>query len=166
MDGICDGIGFIVFWFCIFLQNYGKSTLKSKITSKSTNYKMLSIDQQTGLFGRKTVLYYLYILFLMGLSSLSWNLYIVKYHDLVDPLKRHRTPLQEEIFKSSLMFTVMWFWRCLNPHAMTNYFLASIWLNRTTRYAKKCFPYLFWAIIGTSFLCEVHLQDTKYRLER
>ena len=72
---------------------------------------------------------------------------------------------QEEIFQSSLMFMIMWLWRCLNPHALTNYFLVSIWINRPTHYAKQSSKYFFWIILGLSFLCVVHLKDIKYRLD-
>ena len=170
MDGICDGLGFLVFWFAVFFQSYNRqSTAKSNVLLSNSTYSLLQSQQPTAYYKRRIIKYYLLVLAQMALSSLFWNLFLIKYHRLLDPNLNPgfdtRTPLQDEIFKSSLMFTIMWLWRCLNPHAYTIYFLIAIWFNQQIQFAKKSSQYFFWVVLGTSFLCEVHFQDIKYRLD-
>ena len=169
VDGVCDGIGFIVFWFAVFLYSYNRqNTCKSNVLLSNSTYSMLQSPTPTNLHQRRLIKYYLLVLAQMALSSLFWNLFLLKYRMLDPSLKPNldsRTPLQEEIFKSSIMFTIMWLWRCLNPHALTNYFLVAVWLNAANRYAHKSSQYFFWVILGVSFLSEVHFQDIKYRLD-
>lgn len=170
VDGICDGIGFIVFWFAVLLySNNRQNASKSNVLLSSSTYSLLQSPQPTNYYKRRLIKHYLLLLAQMALSSLFWNLFLIKYHRLLDPNLSPgfatRTPLQDEIFKSSLLFTIMWLWRCLNPHALTCYFLVAVWLNQQTQYAKRSSQYFFWVILGTSFLCEVHFQDIKYRLD-
>jgi len=173
VDGICDGIGFIVFWFAVLLHANNRtnaSKSKSNVLLSNSTYSLLqSPTQPTNYYKRRLIKHYLLVLAQMAVSSLFWNLFLIKYHRVLDPDLTPgfdtRTPLQDEIFKSSLLFTIMWLWRCLNPHALSCYFLIAVWLNQQTQYSKRSSQYIFWILAGVSILCEVHFQDIKYRLD-
>lgn len=159
-----------MFWFSVFRCNY---TIKSNVLQSNTTYKLLNSSKCVSyfnLFKSSTIVkHYILLMVQIGLSSVFWNIFLIQYHKTLDPSVvegfQSRTPLQEEIFKSSLMYTIMWVWRCLNPHALTNYFLLSVWYNQSTQYAKRSNQYLFWSILGISFLCVIHLKDVKYRID-
>lgn len=161
MDGVCDAIGVIIFWWAV--THWNCSNKQTNVLQSSTTYKLLGSKLSKGTFK-----HYFLLLAMIGLSSLFWNIFLIQYHQTLDPSVvagfERRTELQEEIFKSALMFVVMWAWRILNPHALTNYLLLAVWLNQPTQYAKRTNNYLFWSILGVSFLCLVHLKDVKYRL--
>lgn len=174
VDGICDAIGFFVFWFAVFLYSYNRSNLtkstKSNVLLSNSTYSLLQSPPPTNLFKRRLIKYFILVLFQMVCSAAAWNLFLTKFHKMLDPSFKvgsedTRTPLQEEVFKSSLIFSLMWMWRCLNPHALTNYFLVAVWLNQQTQYAKRSSQYFFFIVIGVSFLCELHFQDIKHRFE-
>lgn len=169
VDGACDGLGYVVFWLAVFTWCLRREQNKLNVLKSNTTYTLLQSAHTPNHHRRRIIKYYLLLLTQMGFSSFLWNLFLIQYHQVLDPSLdagfQTRTPLQEEIFKSSLMFMIMWLWRCLNPHALTNYFLVSIWLNRATHYAKRSSQYIFWIILGLSFLCMVHLKDIKYRLD-
>lgn len=174
VDGICDAIGFFAFWLAITVgslhrqQMYSSGGGKGNVLLSSTTYSLLQSQPPSSIFKRRLLKYYVLILGQMVVSAAFWNLFLVKYHDMLDPSLRVgtancRTALQEEVFKSSLMFTIMWLWRCLNPHAMTIFFLVAVWLNMQTAYARRSSHYVFAIILGVSFLSEMHYQDVNQR---
>lgn len=122
---------------------------------------------KTNYYRRRLAKNYLLVLIQMAVSALFWNHFLNLYHFLLDPDLNNgstsRTPLQSEVFKSSLMALIMWLWRCLNPHAITNYFLAAVWLNRASHYGRQASRYIFGLILGTSLLCFVHYHDIQWR---
>lgn len=172
VDGVCDGLGFIIFWFVVFLYANKRQNL-----TQSNNYSLLQTTTQAiastktnNYYQRRLFKHYILILIQMGLSALFWNLFLIKYHHMVDPpinpgMESNRTPFQEEIFRSPVMFIIMWLWRFVNPHALTNYLLIAVWLNQQTQYAKRSGQYFFWVLFGIAFLSEIHCQDVQYRLE-
>lgn len=193
IDGACDGLAFIVFVFACFLGSLRAHRRKTetpccgnKATSETpATYILLqppsyaastagnkltgTTFSKTNYYRRRLAKNYLLVLIQMAMSAFFWNLFLNKYNTLLDPDLSHgmttRTPLQSEVFKSSLMFLIMWLWRCLNPHAITNFFLVAVWLNRPSHYGRQASRYIFGIILGTSLLCLVHYQDIKWRLE-
>lgn len=179
VDGICDAIGVIIFWYAAFRYAYHRQPIGAKssnVLHTHTTYTLLNDEKNydTIMMNNnhhqrfQTIKHYLLLLIQIGLSSLTWNLFLNQYHYTLDPSITDgfnvRTELQEEIFKSSLMYTIAWFWRLLNPHSFTNYLLIAIWLNRTNQWVKQSNKYAFYLIIGLSFLCFIHLKDIKFRL--
>ncbi|KAH9392766.1 hypothetical protein TYRP_005854 [Tyrophagus putrescentiae] len=169
VDGICDAIGFFAFWLAITVGALHRQTLyspgggcgsgsgKTNVLLSSSTYSLLTTTPPpASIFKRRLLKYYALIL---GSDDPSLKMGggggNAHSHD--------RTPLQEEIFKSSLMFTIMWLWRCLNPHALTIFFLVAVWLNMQTAYARRSSQYVFAIILGVSFLCEMHYQDVNQR---
>nr|XP_027204267.1 ceramide phosphoethanolamine synthase-like [Dermatophagoides pteronyssinus] len=176
VDGICDGIGVVIFWYAAFCYAYQRQPIGAKssnVLHTHTTYSLLKNENEcdTGIINnqrRQTIKNYLLLLLQIGISSLTWNLFLNQYHFILDPSITDgfnvRTELQEEIFKSSLMYTITWFWRLLNPHAFTNFLLIAIWFNKTNQWAILSNQYAFYLISGLSFLCVIHLKDIKFRL--
>lgn len=195
IDGACDGLAFILFVFACFvgsLRAHRRKTAETPCcgnkvaTETPATYILLQPPSyaastaggnklpgptfpKTNYYRRRLAKNYMLVIVQMAVSAFFWNFFLNKYHALLDPdLSKGlttRTPLQSEVFKSSLMTLIMWLWRCLNPHAITNYFLVAVWLNRPSHYGRQASRYIFGIIAGTSLLCLVHYQDIKWRLE-
>lgn len=175
VDGICDAIGFFAFWLAITIgslhrqQKYSSMGGKANVLLSSTTYSLLQSSPPASIFKRRLLKYYVLILGQMIFSAALWNLFLDNYRNLLDPsllanTENNRTVLQEEVFKSSLMFTIMWLWRCFNPHALTIFFLVAVWLNMQTAYARRSSHYVFAIILGVSFLSWTYYQDVNQRL--
>lgn len=172
VDGLCDGIGFFAFWFAITIGSLHRQQTynggKSNVLLSSTTYSLLQGKPSVSIFKRRLFKCYALIPVQMMFSAAFWNFFLEKYRNLLDPSLRvgtatDRTALQEEVFKSSLMFTIMWFWRCLNPHAVTMFFLLAVWFNMQTAYARRSSQYIFAIILGVSFISEMYYQDVYHR---
>ncbi|CAG2113334.1 unnamed protein product [Medioppia subpectinata] len=148
VDGICDAIGFTVFVVAVFAHSL-----------RNTNYKYKPIIDGDGESRAKRLLLRNYALFglQMALSCVLWNRYIDVFHRL---LEVHPSVTTVQIFKSRLQWLIMWLWRCYgNAHQLMIFFLMSVWLNRSDQFVQ-CVHFIgFVALIGLSFLTEMHLND-------
>src|SRR5690625_5062595 len=114
VDGICDSIGFLVFWFSVFVYSYNRqNTTKSNVLLSHSTYSLLQAQPSASPARRQLIKYYLLVLAQMTVSAMFWNLFLDKYQRMLDPNLKVgsgdiRSPLQEEVFKASLMFTIMW----------------------------------------------------------
>lgn len=168
VDGFCDLLGSVVFVVAVYVSASNRRAKKTSLLPNSQS-NLSKIPTLHSFFTNPLFKHYFLIGLQMALSSMFWNYFLNKYHEALDPDisngSSRRTPIQEEIFKSSLMFLIMWLWRILNPHAITNYVLASVWLNCSTRFAKCSSRYVFWILLGTSLLSEVYYVDIYFHLQ-
>lgn len=165
MDGLCDAIGTFVFWLAITW----KYTIQRHTKNKSNNHPDIHYrpitDTSINILKNRLLKYYILFLVLIITSSLFWNISIIQYNQLLDPDLRagqnYRTPVQEYLFKSSITMIIMWFWRCFNPHALTNYLLISIWINKCNQFILFSCKYFFFIIFFLIASCTMHINHLK-----
>ena len=97
---------------------------------------------------------------------------IFRYHNLLENGDNHQDDgksisiYQIEVMHSSLTWSIMWFWRVLNAHALMQYLLFAVFVNRI-------WEFLLWAqytgfiSIGTlTFFSQIHVLHVESYLNR
>jgi len=171
VDGLCDALGTIALLVgcLVFLKNNPPRrgymqlqtiipqvldvskdsgagvTYKGKITSKKVVHKLSCFGAQ------------------MLLSSTAWNRYIALYQDL---LERHNVTEQQaqcqiKAFRSSLMWTVAWLWRLLNPHALIHALLIAIFCDKVWELLRALQYIGFFVLLGLICISEMHVLEVQ-----
>ncbi|KAF7492194.1 Ceramide phosphoethanolamine synthase [Sarcoptes scabiei] len=187
VDGICDAVGIILLVMASFLrtlqnrktimestENFDLSPLLNKTKSnyqRILNRMKLSFKHLFFYHKRcSNAKIFLFHLIEIGISSLLWNYFLIKFHLVMDPKIengfQNRSLIQRKLFQSPMNLIIMWFWRCLNPHALTNYLLLSIWLNRTLQYLRFCNKIIVFLLIGLGTISFIHYIDIQFCTDR
>lgn len=161
VDGLADTLGYTAFLVAcyIYLKQY---------VPKQKQYLPLN-----GAVGEKLVAQHVtwtsrrifFVCFCFGmqiaLSSALWDRFCDKYHVLMETTRtiHAQATVQNDLLKSTMMWIIVWMWRISNSHALMNFFLGSIFVN-------KMWPFLLWIqyigyaeIVILGLFTEIHLSD-------
>lgn len=175
VDGICDALGVASLFIGVYYymknnpprRGYEKllPIVESKELGSGKIYKKkISSEREAA----KTLLL---VIAQFLISSAGWNRYIAVYQDLLedevpqDPSIPSSSfspePLQLMVFRSASFWAITLSWTAVNIHALTDYFLLAIFMDRLWEYL--CFVrylgyLILFALIGiTEFhYCKVH----------
>ena len=92
------------------------------------------------------------------LSSMCWNFEQVQFSSLLesDVRTEEKINAQSQVLKSSTMWMIIYFWRLLNPHSITQIILITILYNRTYDFFM-CAHYIgYFPIILLAFISQIY----------
>ncbi len=156
VDGICDAIGFTLFLIAVFIY------LKRKQNSNQTKYQLLITNENNRTTETTKTLFNYCLLFGLQLllSSILWNRYIDKFHQLLElNSNQNNLRIRLEIMKSSFQWIIWFFWRLINAHNLMQFFLLSVWFNKTQEFLRRIHFFGFFIILLIAFLTEIQLND-------
>ncbi|XP_044016789.1 ceramide phosphoethanolamine synthase [Aphidius gifuensis] len=148
IDAICDGLGttaLLIGIFC-YLKSYsprqrGYEKLQPMIPLVNTNQIGSCVVQKKKIRFNNVLPTVLLITGTLIGSSIAWNRYIDLYQvlletDNVDKLisKNELFTRQTQVFRSNSFWVITTAWKLINPHALTDYILASIFFDRLWEY--------------------------------
>ena len=171
VDGLCDALGTIALLVgcLVFLKNNPPRrgytqlqtiipqvldiskdpgagvTYKGKVTSKKVVHKL-------SCFGAQVLI-----------SSTAWNRYIALYQDLLERknVTEQQAQCQIQVFRSSVMWTVAWLWRLLNPHALIHALLIAIFCDKLWELLRAVQCIGFIVLLGIICMSEMHVQEVQ-----
>ena len=159
MDGICDAIGTVLFFFAAWIllqkrhQQKNISTNNNHLTLNkcSSTENLFHIDDNDPLLPTsesnvstlsriKSKLYRISSVTIIALllqqffGSLFWNRYMTGFHELLEvpaffPNAKANMERQIGVFKSSPFWIISWSWKILNPHSMMSFCLCFVFLD-------------------------------------
>jgi len=157
VDGICDGLGCIALTVAIFF-------FLRRNSNHRTGYERLPIRTLSSLSSHSSVsstsfwkspLYNTLIIGLhFSLTSIAWNRYISVYQDLLESdvfstiSREDLYDKQTAVFRSSSFWTITLAWKIFNFHAMMDYMLLAIFLDRIWEYVRLA----WWQLPAVLFL--------------
>ncbi|XP_012219930.1 ceramide phosphoethanolamine synthase [Linepithema humile] len=162
VDGACDGLGCIALVVAVFLflkcnpnRRAGYERLPSWTilsSSSSSPYNTASSGSSWKLPLYNTLMVGLHFF----LTSFAWNRYIFVYQDLLETDNRDILPLSQEdlynrqtiVFRSSSFWTIALAWKIFNFHAMMDFMLLAIFLDRVWEYVRLA----WWQLPAVLFL--------------
>ena len=185
VDGICDAIGTVALFVGIYyhlrwnLPKHGYEKLQT-----------VSLPVGSGDVGksgscvvhRKKVLnkirgynsLWLTVILLIGsivASSIAWNRYVYLYQELLESdyefkgsmaprvmIELHKR--QNEIFRSQSFSFITTLWRLLNPHAITDYLLFAVFIDRLCEYVDNVKWAIYGIILLVVYFTEFHYHQT------
>lgn len=166
VDGICDGLGCIalLLGILVHLRNNpprrGYTPMQSQllpvVDGKSeclvykTNMTSNKVTRKVACFG-----------FQLLLSSIGWNRYISVYQDTLERNDvQHKQFLRQMIvFRSHLLFCIVWLWRIVNVHSLLHFLLLAVFCDRIWAFLRWV-QYLGFVVL-MSIICvsEMHVLD-------
>ena len=141
-----------------------------RLDSKSDTILPLNnkVDFRAKAFWRKALpIIYMVVLVasLSVLSTIFWNMTTLRYHALLETDIVAKTPeqfeAQNESFKSSFTWIVIYFWRLFNPHGLSQYILLAILYNKTYEYFVVM---RYWGFLPIIFLPLLSYIDARVML--
>lgn len=149
VDGICDGLGCIVLVIAVFVllkRNPDRRACYERLPMKRKSIS--SPPRDNGVSSKisfwKSPLYHTLLLGIhFLLTSIAWNRYISLYQDLLE--SDNKLPSitveqlharQTDIFRSFAFWSVTLGWKFFNFHAVMDYLLLAIFLDRIWEYVK------------------------------
>lgn len=160
VDGICDGLGCIALVVGIFFflkrnsnhrAGYERLPIRtlSSSSSSSSSHSSVSIS-----FWRSPLYNVLMVGIHFSLTSIAWNRYISVYQDLLESdvstiiSREDLYNRQTVVFRSSSFWTIALAWKIFNFHAMMDYILLAIFLDRIWEYVR----FVWWQLPTVLFL--------------
>ncbi|XP_029668146.1 ceramide phosphoethanolamine synthase [Formica exsecta] len=165
VDGVCDGLGCIALVVAVFLflkrnsnrrAGYERLPIRTSSTSNST---VSSVP-----FWKSPLYNMLMVGLHFSLTSVAWNRYISIYQDLLEtdssilPISRKDLyDRQTVVFRSSSFWAIALAWKTFNFHAMMDFMLLSIFLDRVWEYVR-----LVWWQLPSVLLLLVLISEFHY----
>lgn len=159
VDGLCDGLGCIalavgVFFFLKRNSNHrvGYERLPIRTLSLSSSLSHSSVSSIS--FWRSPLYNMLMVGLHFSLTSIAWNRYISVYQDLLESdvssiiSQGDLYDRQTAVFRSSSFWTIALAWKIFNFHAMMDYMLLAIFLDRIWEYVR----FAWWQLPAVLFL--------------
>ncbi|KAL0120803.1 hypothetical protein PUN28_008473 [Cardiocondyla obscurior] len=147
VDGICDALGCIalavgVFFFLKRNSNHraGYELLPIRTLSSSSSTSHSSVSSNS--FWRSPLYNMLMVGLHLSLTSIAWNRYISVYQDLLESdfssmiSREDLYDRQTTVFRSSSFWAIALAWKIFNFHAMMDYMLLAIFLDRIWEYVR------------------------------
>lgn len=174
VDGLCDGLGCIalvigVFFFLKRNSNrtgYERLPIRTLSSSTSSSYNSVSSTS----FWRSPLYNVLMVGLHLSLTSIAWNRYISVYQDLLEsdvPSMLSREDLydrQTVVFRSSSFWTITLAWKIFNFHAMMDYMLLAIFLDRIWEYVRFAWWQLPTVLFLLVLISELHYTYTYVKI--
>ncbi|XP_046389178.1 ceramide phosphoethanolamine synthase-like [Ischnura elegans] len=157
LDGVCDAIGSAAFYFGAFIflcSNSAPSLMRLKnrdgqvliplINTLKSGDRSSSVDLTSNITNSNVlhVRNVVIVLICSGLQmlfgSIFWNQTLGDYHSLLEtevPTHEQKV-LQLEIFKSSSLWIIAWFWKVFNPQAMLEVILISVFMDKLWEFLR------------------------------
>ncbi|XP_024890594.1 ceramide phosphoethanolamine synthase-like [Temnothorax curvispinosus] len=171
VDGVCDGLGCIALTVAVFIflkrntnHRGGYERLPIRTISSSSLSPHSTVSSTS--FWRSP----LYNILMMGLhfclTSIAWNRYISVYQDLLEsdvPSMISRKDLYDRqtiVFRSSSFWTIALAWKIFNFHAMMDYMLLAIFLDRIWEYVRFAWLQLPTVLFLLILISEFHYTYT------
>ncbi|XP_012525862.1 ceramide phosphoethanolamine synthase [Monomorium pharaonis] len=172
VDGACDGLGCIALTVAVFLflrrnsnHRIGYERLPIRTLSLSSSSSHSSVLTSTSPW--KSPLYNMLMVGLhLSLTSIAWNRYISVYQDLLESdvsLKIGREDLydrQTAVFRSPSFWAIALAWKIFNFHAMMDYMLLAIFLDRIWEYVRFAWWQLPMVLFLLIIISELHYTYT------
>lgn len=177
VDGICDGLGCIalavaVFFFLKRNSNHRAGyellpirTLSSSSSSTSSHNSVSSIS-----IWRSPLYNMLMVGLHFSLTSIAWNRYISVYQDLLESdissmiSREDLYNRQTIVFRSSSFWTIALAWKIFNFHAMMDYMLLAIFLDRIWEYVRFAWWQLPTVLFLLILISELHYTYTYVKI--
>lgn len=147
VDGVCDGLGCIALSTAVFFflrRNFNHRAGYERLPIQTLSSSSLS--SQGSVSSTSSWRSLLYNMLMMGLhfslTSIAWNRYISVYQDLLESdvsLMISREDLYDRqtiVFRSSSFWIIALAWKIFNFHAMMDYMLLAIFLDRIWEYVR------------------------------
>lgn len=164
VDGVCDGLGCIALVVAVFLflkRNSNRRAGYERLpirTSSASNSAVSSVP-----FWKSPLYNMLMVGLNFSLTSIAWNRYISVYQDLLEtdssvlPITRKDLyDRQTVVFRSPSFWTVALAWKTLNFHAMMDYLLLAIFVDRTWEYVRLAWWQLPSVLLLLVLISEFH----------
>ncbi|KAG8223590.1 hypothetical protein J437_LFUL004110 [Ladona fulva] len=152
LDGVCDAIGAAAFYFGAFIflcSNSAPSLVRLKNrdgqvllplinTFKGCNERGSGLDSSLNITNtnvlhlRQVIIVIICSGLQMLLGSIFWNQTLGDYHSLLEtevPTQEQKV-LQIEIFKSSALWIICWFWKICNPQALLEIIILFVFIDK------------------------------------
>lgn len=173
VDGVCDGLGCIalavaVFFFLRRNSNHraGYELLPIRTLSSSSS-SLSSHNSVSSTSFWKSPLYNMLMVGLhFSLTSIAWNRYISVYQDLLETdisstiSREDLYDRQTIVFRSSSFWIIALAWKIFNFHAMMDYFLLAIFLDRIWEYVRLTWWQLPTVLFLLILISELHYTYT------
>jgi len=145
MDGICDGLGCVALIIAVFFflkRNVNRHPDYERLPNRASSSLTHNIVPAVPFW--KSPLYTMLMVALhFSLTSFGWNRYIFMYQDLLET-DRSTMPISSEdlydrqtvVFRSPSFWAITLGWKMFNFHAIMDYMLLAIFLDRTWKYVR------------------------------
>lgn len=164
VDGICDGLGCIALIIAVFLflrRNVNRHPGYDRLSSRAPS-SLIHSTASIVPFWKMPLYTMLMVALHFSLTSFGWNRYISMHQDLLE-VDKNTVPISSEdlydkqtiVFRSFSFWIITSVWKIFNFHAMMDYMLLAIFLNRTWEYVRlACWqlPAVLVLLIGISEL--------------
>ncbi|XP_020295919.1 ceramide phosphoethanolamine synthase [Pseudomyrmex gracilis] len=175
VDGVCDGLGCIALLIGIFFflkrnpnRRAGYERLPTtwiSLSSPSLSSSSSSPSPHCTVPSWKSPLYNVLMVGLhFSLSSIGWNRYITLYQDLLETDRRDVFLISQEdlynkqtaVFRSPSFWSITLAWKLFNFHAMMDYLLLAIFVDRVWEYVRLAWWQLPAVLLLLSLITELH----------
>lgn len=165
VDGVCDGLGCIALIIAIFVflaRNANRyadyNVLPRTVPSFEDNINSTKIS-----FWKTSLQNLLFVSIHLILTTTAWNYYISAYQDALETDNEFHTINQKElcnrqtnIFRSTTFWAIIFVWKLVNFHALIDYMLLAIFLDRIWEYVRLIRWSAYITILGLIFVTEFH----------
>jgi len=172
VDGFTDTIGttaFIVGISFFIKSQIGNTNIYSLLPSWNNNSRIdedeiysKSANSKSGPFAsvtlKKVVIVAVCFGAQLGIGGILWDRFVASYSDLLESLPSNDMHgiVQNEIVKSWLMWCIIWLWKVCNAHALTEYLLFSVFIDKAWEFLTWI-QYIGFIILGCLFvLTQIH----------
>ncbi|XP_011637660.2 ceramide phosphoethanolamine synthase [Pogonomyrmex barbatus] len=182
VDGLCDGLGCIALTVAVFFflrrnnvnrrAGYERLPVRtlSSLSSSPSSSTTLSLPSYSAVLSTsmpwKSPLYSMLMVGLhLSLTSIAWNRYIFVYQDLLESDRTDASSTidrqdlydrQTVVFRSPSFWAVALAWKIFNFHAMMDYMLLAIFLDRIWEYVRLAWWQLPAFLLPLIFVSELH----------
>ncbi len=150
LDGICDGVAYIMLYLALAFLFYQTGALL-KVGNNGYNVLKIPADSEAGVAAKekqtrcsscwRKASAPVGLLFRYGmqtfLASVAWNYSLLEYQDALEStagLTEAQLRAQNAALKSSTMWMVTYLWRLFNPHTVVQFLLVALLYNRAFEY--------------------------------
>lgn len=177
VDGICDGLGCIALVVGVYLflkrnsnhrVGYERLPIRTLSSSSSLSSSYSSVSSTS--FWRSPLYNVLMVVLHFSLTSIAWNRYISVYQDLLESdvssiiSREDLYDRQTAVFRSSSFWTIALAWKIFNFHAMMDYMLLAIFLDRIWEYVRFAWWQLPTVLFLLIIMSELHYTYTYMRI--
>lgn len=165
IDGLCDALGCtaLIIGIFIYLKNNPPRRGYMQLPTVSDS-KDLNVQYKTKITTSKVAKTVLCFAAQLIISSAAWNRYIATYQYMLEGTDV--TPLeiakQNDVFKSSLFFSVAWLWRVINVHNMVHLLLLMIFCDKLWEFLRNVQYIGFGILLSVICITEIHIVDVKH----
>ncbi|XP_050462640.1 ceramide phosphoethanolamine synthase [Cataglyphis hispanica] len=164
VDGVCDGLGCIALVVAVFLFLKRNSNRRAGYERLPIRTSLTSSTVSSVPFWKSPLYNMLMVGLHFSLTSIAWNRYISVYQDLLETdssiLPINRKDLYDRqtiVFRSPSFWAITLAWKTFNFHAMMDFMLLSIFLDRIWEYVR-----LVWWQLPSVLLLLVLISEFHY----